>query len=211
MAKLEGTRSRSAEVVFYDRLKDDREAIARRICDDRRATLIPPFDDPYVVAGQGTVGLEIARTAAAKGVSLGAVLAPCSGGGLVSGIALALSSLSPATRVCSVEPENYDGMRRSLAAGARTAAPGGPLSAADALMAPVPGEIPFAIAQRLLSEAFTVRDEQLSIAVTLAARTLKLVVEPSGAAALAVVIANCFKFKGDSVAVVLSGGNSDLP
>lgn len=208
-AKLEGTRSCGAEIVFYDRLTDDREAIARQICDDRSATLIPPFDDPHVVAGQATVGLEIARTAAAKGVRLDAVLVPCSGGGLVSGIALAMSGLSPATRVCSVEPERYDGMRRSLAAGARTAAPGGPLSAADALMAPVPGKIPFAIAQRLLSEALTVRDEQLAIAVTYAARTLKLIVEPSGAAALAVATSNCFKFNGLSIAVVLSGGNSD--
>jgi threonine dehydratase len=215
-AKLEGTRSRGAEIVFYDRLKDDREAIARRICDAplskwHGATLIPPFDDPSVVAGQGTVGLEIARAAAAKSVVLDAVLAPCSGGGLVSGIALAMSGLSPATRVCSVEPENYDGMRRSLAANYRTAAPGGPLSIADALMAPVPGEIPFAIAQRLLSEALTVRDEQLVMAVAYAARTLKLLVEPSGAAALAAVISNCFKMKGQSVAIVLSGSNNDPP
>jgi threonine dehydratase len=213
-AKLEGTRSRGAEIIFYDRLKDDREAIARRICDAplskwRGATLIPPFDDPYVVAGQGTVGLEIARAAAAKGVVLDAVLAPCSGGGLVSGIALAMAGLSPATRVYSVEPENYDGMRRSLAAGSRTVAPGGVLSAADALMAPVPGEIPFAIAQRLLSEALTVDNEQLVMAVSYAARTMKLVVEPSGAAALAAVISNYFKVKGLCAAIVLSGGNSD--
>lgn len=215
-AKLEGTRARGAEIVFYDRVTDDREAIARRICDDpdskwHGATLIRPFDDPYVVAGQGTVGLEIARAAAARGVRLDAVLAPCSGGGLVSGIALAVLAVSPATRIMSVEPENYDGMRLSLAAGRRVSASGGALSVADALMAPMPGEIPFAIAQQLLSDTLTIGDREMSEAVRYAAQTLKLVVEPSGAAALAVVIANCFKFKGQNIAVVLSGGNADLP
>ncbi len=213
-AKIDGTRSRGAEVVFYDRRTDDREAIARQICEDsgskwHGATLIRPFDDFYVVAGQGTIGLEIARIAAARGVGLDAVLVPCSGGGLVSGIALAMASVSPATRVISVEPENYDGMRRSLAAGERIAAPGGALSIADALMAPMPGEIPFALAQRHLAGTLTVSDKSMTEAVADAANTLKLVVEPSGAAALAALIANCFEFKNATVAIVLSGGNAD--
>lgn len=208
-AKLEGTRARGAEIVFYDRLTDDREAIARRICDERGATLIRPFDDRHVVAGQGTVGLEIARAAASKGIALGAILAPCSGGGLIGGISLAFSELSPATRVLSVEPENYDGMRLSLAAGARTTAPGGPLSVADALMAPTPGAIPFALAQAHVSGALTVRDEDIISAAHYAARTINLVVEPSGAAALAAVIENSFKFSNETIAVVLSGGNCD--
>ena len=206
-AKLEGTRARGAEIVFYDRVKDDREAIARAICEERGATLIRPFDDFYVVAGQGTVGLEIARAAETKGVALDAVLAPCSGGGLIGGNALAFSALSPATRVVSVEPEYYDGMKRSLAAGKRVAAPGGPLSIADALMAPMPGEIPFAIAQRHLSDALTVTDEALSSAALFAARTLKLTVELSGVAALAVLLSNGFRVKGKNIALVLSGAN----
>jgi len=208
-AKLDGTRARGAEVVFYDRLSDDREAIAQAICTERGATLIRPFDDPFVVAGQGTVGLEIARTAAARDIRLDAVLAPCSGGGLIGGIALAVATLSPQTRIYSVEAENYDGLKRSLAGGARIAAPGGALSVADALMAPVPGVIPFALAQMYLTEALTICDRDLSDTVSYAARTLKLVVEPSGAAALARLFSNGFKLKQDTVAVVLSGGNCD--
>jgi threonine dehydratase len=206
-SKVEGTRARGAEIVFYDRISDDREAIASAICRERGATLIRPFDDFHVVAGQGTVGLEIAHAAAAKAVVLDSVLAPCSGGGLVGGIALAFATLSPATRIASVEPENYDGMRRSLAAGKRVAAPGGPLSVADALMAPMPGEIPFAIAKRHISDAMTVPDKALSSAVFFAAHTLKLTVEPSGTAALAILISNGFSLKGRKVAVVLSGAN----
>ena len=208
-SKIEGTRARGADIVFYDRVKDDREAIASRISAERGASLIRPFDDFYVVAGQGTVGLEIARAAAAKNVALDWVLAPCSGGGLIGGIALALSHLSPATRIGCVEPENYDGMGRSLAAGVRVSAPGGTLSVADALMAPTPGEVPFAIAKRLLTKTFAVCDGDLSEAVRYAARTLKLVVEPSGAAALTVLISNCFKLNGQTFAIVLSGANCD--
>lgn len=213
-AKIAGTRARGADVVFYDRTTDDREAIAKRICEDpgsrwHGATLVRPFDDFFVVAGQGTVGLEIARAAAAKQVGLDAVLAPCSGGGLVGGIALAFATASRATRVVSVEPENYDGMRRSLAAGVRIAAPGGTLSIADALMAPMPGQIPFALARRHLAEALTIDDRSMTEAAIYAANTLKLVVEPSGAAALAALISSDFKFKGCAVAVVLSGGNAD--
>jgi len=209
-AKVDGTRARGAEVVLYDRVKDDREAIASRICSERGATLIRPFDDFHVVAGQGTVGLEIARAAAAKGIAVDSVLAPCSGGGLICGIAVAVSHLSPNTRIVSVEPENFDGMRRSLAAGVRIAAPGGKLSIADALMAPMPGEIPFAIAQRLLTKALTVGDGFLTEAAAYAMRTLKIVAEPSGAAALAVLLSNGFKSNGGAVAIVVSGGNCDV-
>lgn len=210
-AKLQGTRARGAEVVFYDRLHDDREAIAQKICDERQAILIRPFDDAAIVAGQGTAGLELARQAAQKQVRLSAVLVPCSGGGLVSGIALALSVCSPASKVFSVEPENYDGMRRSLGAGLRSAAPGGPLSIADALMAPVPGVIPFALAKKYLAGGLCVNDAVLQEAVAYAAHTLKLVVEPGGAAALAALIANQYQAEEEAIAVILSGGNRDLP
>ena len=210
VAKLEGTRSYGAEVVFYDRLRDDREAIARALCEERGATLVRPFDDPDIVAGQGTIGLEIAREAAVRGVTLDAVLAPCSGGGLIGGIALALSATSPSTRVASVEPENYDGMRRSIAAGKRLAAPGGTPSIADALMAPTPGEIPFALAQRHLSDTLAIADDDLALAVAYAALTLKLIVEPSGTAGLAALMRARFSAVGKAVAVVLTGANSDF-
>jgi threonine dehydratase len=132
-AKVVGTRALGANIVFYDRLRDDREAIAQHLCDERSATLVRPFDDPWVVAGQGTIGLELANDAAARGVVLDAVLAPAGGGGMVSGVALALSAVSPGTQTISVEPENYDGMRRSLAEGRRTRAAGGAAALAAGL------------------------------------------------------------------------------
>lgn len=207
--KIAGTRELGAEIVSYDRLADDREIIAAELCAVRGATLVRPFDDPGIVAGQGTVGLEFARQAAARGVALSRVLVPCSGGGLVSGIALALSEASPGTEVASVEPESFDGMRRSLAAGRRTAAPGGPLSLADALMAPTPGRVPFALARVHMREGLAVSDGDLARAVSFAARRLKLVIEPGGAAALAALLAGCAGAGEGPAGIVLSGGNCD--
>ncbi len=209
VAKLEGTRALGAEIVFYDRQRDDREAMAAELCAKRGATLVRPFDDAAVVAGQGTIGLELARQAAALGARLGHVVVPCSGGGLVSGIALALSEIAPAATVHSVEPEDFDGMRRSLIAGSRTAAPGGAVSLADALMAPVPGQIPFALARSRLGEGVSVNDEELARAVSYAVRVLKLVVEPGGAAGLAALLAARIDAGFGDVAIVLSGGNCD--
>jgi threonine dehydratase len=205
-AKIEGTRALGAEVVLYDRQREDREAIAAAICATRGATLVKPFDDPGIIAGQGTVGLEIAEDAERLGVTLDAVLAPCSGGGLVSGIALALKGSG--IRVHSVEPENFDGMRRSLAAGERVAAPGGALSIADALMAPMPGAYVFALAKGLLAPGLAVSDAELEQAVAFAATQLKLLVEPGGAAALAALLAG--KAEGKNIALVISGGNADF-
>jgi threonine dehydratase len=209
-AKIAGTKSYGAEIVFYDRLKDDREAIAARYVAERRATLIKPFDDAAIVAGQGTIGLELAADARAAGVVIDAVLVPAGGGGVVSGIALALSGTSPASKVTSVEPENFDGMRRSLAAGERSSAPGRPLSVADALMAPQPGAIPFGVAKGRLDPGLAVSDDDMLRAVSYAARRLKLVVEPGSAAGLAALLAGGFPVKGRTVAVVMTGGNCDL-
>lgn len=208
--KLEGTRALGAKVVFYDRATDDREAIALALCKERGATLVRPFDDFYVVAGQGTAGLEMARQAAARGVTLDAVLAPCSGGGLIGGMALAFSGVSPATRIVSVEPEHYDGMKRSLAGGHRVVAPGGVPSVADALMAPVPGEIPFALATRHLHDSLMIGDGEFLAATAYAATRLKLLVEPSGVAGLAALISGRFKIFGKAVGVVLTGANCDI-
>ncbi len=207
--KIEGTRALGAGIVLYDRLREDREAIATRIRAERGATLIKPFDDPAIIAGQGTVGLEIAEDAARLGAVLDQVLVPCSGGGLVSGTALGLSGGAPGlakVKVHSVEPENYDGMRRSLAAGSRVAAPGGALSVADALMAPMPGVHAFELAKTLLAPGLAVSDEELDRAVAFAADRLKLLVEPGGAAGLAALLAGQVP-KAGTVAVVLSGGN----
>jgi threonine dehydratase len=207
-AKIEGTRAFGAEIVSYDRVRDDREAIAGRICRERGATLIKPYDDPQVMAGQGTVGLEIAEDAARLGIALDAVAAPCSGGGLVTGTALALKGAGMAAFVHSVEPENFDGMRRSLEAHARTTAPGGKLSIADALMAPTPGHHVFAAADGLLAPGLTVTDAELVRAVAFAATKLKLAVEPGGAAALAAFLAG--KIECKTVVLVISGGNADF-
>ncbi|HWC62635.1 MAG TPA: threonine/serine dehydratase [Rhizomicrobium sp.] len=206
--KIEGTRALGAEIVLYDRVKEDREAIAGRIRDERGATLIKPFDDPEIIAGQGTVGLEIAEDAQHLGVTLDEVLAPCSGGGLVTGTALALKGSGVTAKVRSVEPENFDGMRRSLEKGQRVSAAGGKLSIADALMAPTPGVHVFALAKDLLSPGLTVSDAELEKAVVFAATRLKLLIEPGGAAALAALLAG--KATGKSVALVLSGGNVEF-
>jgi threonine dehydratase len=202
-AKLEGTKSYGAEIVFYDRVKDDREAIAAKLCAERGATLVKPFDQAEVIAGQGTVGLEIAEDAARLGVALQTVLVPCSGGGLSTGTALGLNG---SARVRTVEPENFDGMKRSLEAASRVTAPGGVLSIADALMAPTPGAIVFEIARGRLGPGLAVNDDSLRRAVAFAAARLKLVVEPGGAAALAALLDGAVP--GQAVAVVLSGGNA---
>jgi threonine dehydratase len=209
-AKIAGTKALGAEVMFYDRVTDDREAIALKIMKERGATLVRPFDDAGIVAGQGTIGLEIARQAATRGAKLDAVLVPCSGGGVVTGIALALSGASPDTRVVSVEPENFDGMRLSLKAGERITAPGGDLSMADALMAPIPGVVPFALAKRLMQPGLTVSEQELASAIAYAAQTLKLIIEPGGSAGLAALLGGRYDVHGRTVAVVLTGGNCDF-
>jgi threonine dehydratase len=168
--------------------------------------LVKPFDDPAIIAGQGTVGLEIAEDAARLGVTLDEILSPCSGGGLVSGIALAVKDSG--IKVRSVEPENFDGLRRSLVAGERVSAPGGKLSIADALMAPMPGVHVFALAKNLLSPGLAVSDAELEQAVAFSATTLKLLVEAGGAAALAALLSG--KARGKAICLVLSGGNADF-
>jgi threonine dehydratase len=208
--KIEGTKALGPEVIYYDRVSEDREGIARQIVNARGATLVRPFDDAGIIAGQGTIGLEIARQAAARGVKLDAVLVPCSGGGVVTGIALALSGVSAETAAISVEPQRFDGMRLSLAAGERISAPGGPLSMADALMAPTPGHIPFALAKKHMKMGLSVGEVPLAKAVSYAAHNLKLIIEPGGSAGLAALLSGSYDARGRSVAVVLTGGNCDF-
>jgi threonine dehydratase len=208
--KIEGTRAYGAQIVEYDRVRDDREAIAAKICAERGAVLIKPFDDAGIIAGQGTAGLEIAEDARRAGVVLDEVLVPCSGGGLVSGVALALNGAKSPAKVHGVEPENFAGMKLSLEAGKRVQAAGGALSIADALMAPIPGEIVFEVARGLLAPGLTVSDAELNAAVTFATEKLKLLVEPGGAAALAALLSGKIEAKNRAVALVLSGGNADF-
>ena len=206
--KIAGTRSWGAEVVLYDREREDREKIAAGIAAEHGAALVPPFDDARIVAGQGTAALELGQTAEAGGAHLDALYVPCSGGGLVAGSALAIRSLFPACEVFAVEPEGYDDHGRSLAAGQRLGGSGGHTTLCDGLRAPLPGEITFAINRRELKGAVTVDDGAVRAAMALAMRHLKVVVEPSGAAALAAVLASPHRDRR-AVGVILSGGNVD--
>jgi threonine dehydratase len=207
--KLRNTKALGAEVVTYDRASDSREEIAARLATGRGAVLVPSFDDPDIIAGQGTVGLEIAGQAADLGVRVDDVLVPASGGGLVAGTALALEAISPGTRVWTAEPEGHDDHRRSLASGRRESNAPGTRSICDALLAPSPGELTFAINRRLLAGGHAASEEEVRAAVAYAARTLKLVVEPGGAVALAALLSGRVEARDRTVAIVLSGGNVD--
>jgi len=208
-AKLENTRALGAEVVTYDRETESREEIASRIAAERRATVVPSFDDPDIIAGQGTVGLELMQQAAALDLVPDDVVVCCSGGGLVSGCALAVRDLAPAARVYTAEPEAFDDARRSLAAGRRERNQPGGRSICDALQAPSPGVLTFELMRSLLAGGLAVSDDEVRAAMAWAWRHLKVVVEPGGAVALAAVLAGRLDARGRTVGVVVSGGNVD--
>ena len=207
--KIDNTRAFGAEVVLYDRAKEDRDAIGDRLSKERGLTLVRPFDEPLVIAGQGTVGLEIAEQAEEEGIAGAEVLVPCGGGGLSSGVALALEAAAPAFTLRTCEPENFDDTARSLAAGAvvRNAALAGSLC--DAIITPEPGRITLPILQRLAGAGLAVTDEQALRAMALAFKRLKLVIEPGGAVALAAALFHGDRLEGDTAIAIASGGNVD--
>jgi threonine dehydratase len=208
--KRQGTLRWGAEIVTYDGTRPEtREAIAEAIVAERGGTLVRPFDDKAVIAGQGTTGLELMRHAEAIGVRLDAVATPCGGGGLTAGVAVAVKHLSPTTEVFAVEPMTYDNMTRSLAAGHRLANDPKARSICDSLVPPLPGALTFAVCRRLLSGGLTVGDEAVLEAMLQAFVHLKLVIEPGGAAALAAALSGVLDCRGRTVAVVASGGNVD--
>ena len=207
--KIARTRAFGADVVLYDRVSEDREAIATSIAADRRADFVHPFDDAGVIAGQGTAGLELAEDAALAGDVLDAVVVPCSGGGLASGVAIAVKQLMPAARIIIVEPESFDDFARSLKSGVHETNERATGSIADALMASSPGRLTFDIGQRYFDDAVTVSDDELRQAMRFAFGELKLVVEPGGAAALAGLLSGRVDVKGRTVGVLLTGGNVD--
>src|SRR5258708_16972850 len=183
LSKRERTKAYGSEVVLYDRDREDREAIAREIAGKRGATVVPPYDDPLVIAGQGTVGREIAEDMAALGIAPDIVAAPASGGGLIAGVATAIKARYPHAMLLCVEPEGYDDHATSLRAGSRQSHHAQGRTICDALMASMPGLLTFAINQRLLAQGVTASDAEAGAAVAFAFHELKLVVEPGGAVA----------------------------
>jgi threonine dehydratase len=208
-SKRERTMGYGADVVLYDRDREDREAIAGDIARKHGATLVRPYDDPKVIAGQGTVGREIAEDLALLGVTPDIVVAPASGGGLVAGVATAIKARYPQAALMSAEPEGFDDHARSLRAGKREPHRAEGRTICDALMATVPGEITFAINQRLLTQGVTASDAEVGAAVAFVFREFKLVVEPGGAVGLAALLAGRIEARGKTVVIVLSGGNVD--
>jgi threonine dehydratase len=207
--KVANTRASGAEIVLYDRVKDSREEIGLGIAKKTGATVVPPYDHPRILTGQGTAGLEIVEQAQAAGVTLDAVAAPCSGGGLSTGIALAVKGLSPATSVHAGEPAGFDDLARSLATGTKQKNDRLSGSICDALLAPTPGDVTFPLAKQLLGPGLVVTDDEVLDAMETAFREFKLVVEPGGAVALAAALTGKLPVKDRAVAVVCSGGNVD--
>ena len=207
--KVESTRRWGASVIPFERMTADRAGLAAAHAERTGAALIPPFDHPHVIAGQGTLALELADDAREAGLGIDALLVCTGGGGLVAGCALALAQASPATRVYAVEPEGADDTIRSLASGQRETNPPGASQLCDALLSATPGELTFAINRQRLAGGMAVTDAEVLAAIRFAFTHLKLVVEPGGAVALAALLAGKFDAKGRTVGIVLSGGNVD--
>ncbi|MDO6520469.1 threonine/serine dehydratase [Shimia thalassica] len=208
--KIENTRALGAEVVLYDRAGgESREAVGDALSQDRELTLIRPYDDPYVIAGQGTTGLEIAEQAKEAGVTDADVLICCGGGGLTSGIAMALEADAPGLLTRPCEPEGFDDVARSLRSGGieKNNATSGNIC--DAIITPAPGELTFPIMYRLCGPGLVVTEDECLHAMALAFSRLKIVVEPGGAAALAAALFHPDEIEGDNVFAVCTGGNVD--
>ena len=206
--KLENTRNYGAEVVTYDRYHEEREQVAAPLVAAGR-TLVRPYDDPAIMAGQGTVGLEIAQQAKALGLKVDRVIVPCGGGGLTAGIATAMTALLPNAKLNTAEPRDFDDTARSLKAGERVGNDPNARSICDALLAATPGELTFAVNRKRVEAGLVADDREVGRAMAYAFNRLKLVVEPGGAIALAALLAGRVKVTGETVVVVLSGGNVD--
>ncbi len=207
--KVANTRASGAEVVLYDRVKESREEIGQGIAKKTGATIVPPYDHVWILTGQGTAGLELAEQAKALGVTLDAVAAPCSGGGLSTGTALGVKGIMPNATVHAGEPAGFDDLARSLASGQKEKNAKLSGSICDALLAPEPGDVTFPLAQKVLGPGLVVTDEEVLDAMEVAFREFKIVVEPGGAVALAAALTGKLPVKGRNVAVICSGGNVD--
>ncbi|RKF17178.1 threonine/serine dehydratase [Roseovarius spongiae] len=209
-SKIDNTRGLGAEVVLYDRAGgESREAVGERIEAERRLTLIKPYDEPEVIAGQGTTGLEIAAQAAEMGISQATMLTCCGGGGLTSGIALALEAEAPGMQVRPCEPEGFDDTKRSLASGHVQSNATQSGNICDAILTPAPGRLTFPIMQRLCGPGLAVSEDEALDAMALAWQRLRIVAEPGGAVALAAALIRKDEIEGDTVICTVSGGNVD--
>jgi threonine dehydratase len=209
LAKIKGTKAYGATIRFYDRKKEDREAIGREEAAKNGAVIVPPYDDPQVMAGQGTVGLEIMEQTQALGLVPDFVLAGSSGGGLIAGIATAVKEKSPETSVYAAEPEDFDDLARSLRSGKRESNRPEAHSICDSLQAAAPGRLTFAVNKRLLAGSLLVNDQEVLHAMKTAFETLKLVIEPGGVCPLAALLAGKLDIQGKIAVIVCSGGNVD--
>jgi threonine dehydratase len=207
--KMANTKALGAEVITYDRYNESREEIGQRLASERGLSLVKPYDDTRVIAGQGTAGLEVAEDMAKLGLAPDVFVAPCSGGGLSTGCALAIKERFPAARCYSAEPAGLDDMARSLGFGKRVTNNPAAKTICDALMAPTPGEVTFPLGQRVLAGGIAASDEETLRAMKAAFLELKLVVEPGGAVGLAAILEGRLDVKGKTVVVMLSGGNVD--
>ena len=207
--KLENTRRLGAEVRLYERQGESREQIASAIAAERGAVLVPSYDDPDIIAGQGTCGYELVEQAAALGMRPAALLVPCGGGGLLAGVSTAVRALLPETAIYGVEPENFDDHARSRKSGVRESVPGTHSTLCDSLMTPTPGALTWSINQTTVSDFLVVTEDEVRHAVSFAFRYMKLVVEPGGAVALAALLSKKLNLEGQELALILSGGNID--
>jgi len=207
--KVAGTRGYGADVVFYDRYTEDREEVAKHAAGDSGAVLVPPYNSPFILAGQGTVGLEIAADLQALGLVADQALLNCGGGGLTGGAMTALKHAFPSMAGYAVEPEAFDDVKRSLESGEIQEVDFGARSICDALLTPSPGDLTFPIMQGLGVKGLTVSDDEARLAVAYAANTLKLVGEPGGVVSLAAVLAGKVDVKDKITICIISGGNID--
>lgn len=207
--KIEGTARWGADIVHYDRAADDRDALAAAFVARTGAVLVPPFDHARVIAGQGTLAMELADDASEAGLTMDALLVNTGGGGLIAGCALAMEGVSPTTKIFAVEPAGWDDTARSLASGRRETNALGGSTLCDSLLSKMPGQMTFALNGPRLAGGLAVTDAQVMAAIRFAFSHLKLVVEPGGAVCLAALLAGAFDARGKVVGAVISGGNVD--
>ncbi len=208
--KIANTKAYGARVELYDRYQQNREQIAEDIADREGRAIVRPYDDEKIIAGQGTIGLEIAEQLSERSVKVDAVLCPCGGGGLIAGVSTAIKANLPEVQAYAVEPQYFDDTRRSLLSGKRETNRADARSICDAIVTPTPGKITFEINNRLLSGGYAVSEDAVKQAIVTAYNYLKLVIEPGAAVGLAAILSGEYQLDGKTAVVVLSGGNMDF-